>query len=97
MAFLAFDSANVLYANAIHSSRLEIVMELFVNAIKFISCAVSIVKIHLCLAMTVYAPAHAYFGKLFHLIHMGNRSVTGLTLYIACTDVLRMTEEDIIG
>ena len=72
MTFLALNSANILHGDTIHFPGFNIIMEFFVNAIKFISRAVIIIKIHFCFAVAVYTPAHAQLRKLFYLIHFRN-------------------------
>src|SRR5437762_4552279 len=97
MTFLTLNSANILHGDAIHFPGFNIIVVFFVNAIKFISRAVIIIKIHLCFAVAVYTPPHAQLRKLFYFIHFSNRSMAGLTLNSACVHMLRMTEENKIG
>jgi hypothetical protein len=59
MTFLAFSSTNILNCHTIHFVILYIVVEFFVNAVKFISRAIIIIKIHFRFAVAVDAPAHA--------------------------------------
>ena len=59
MTSLALDSANILHSYAVHFASFEIVMEFFINAVKFISGAVIIIEIDICRAMAIDAPPHA--------------------------------------
>src|SRR5204862_7496453 len=97
MTILALNSANILHGDTIHFPGFNIIVEFFVNAVKFISRAVIIIKVHFCFAMAVYTPAHTQFGKLFYFIHFSNRSMAGLTLHFAYTYMLCMTEVNEIG
>ena len=61
MTFLTFEAADIFYGYAVHFTGFDIVMEFFVNALKFISLTIAVVKIHFCIAVAVYTPAHAQF------------------------------------
>jgi len=77
MALLTFSSPNVLHRNTIHLSGCQIMVELFVNAIEFISGTGWIREIDFSCAVTVNTPAHAEFSKLFYFIHFSNIPVPG--------------------
>ena len=59
MTFLTFYSTDIFHGKAIHFAGLEIVVELFINAIKLVSGAVVVVEGHLRFAVAVDTPAHA--------------------------------------
>lgn len=88
MAFLALQSADIFHGHAIHFVILDIVMELFVNAVEFVTGAVRVIEIDLGLAVTVHAPTHAQFRHLLHFVHRGDLTVAGLALYLSGTDML---------
>jgi hypothetical protein len=58
VTFLAFQTADIFYGNAIHLAGFDIVMEFLIKAIETVACTVGI-EINLGFAVTVYAPAHA--------------------------------------
>ena len=72
-------------------------MESFVNAIEFIPVSGGIREINFGSAVTVDTPAHAEFGELFHLVHLGDGSVAGLALHFTCADMLGMVEIYMVG
>lgn len=96
MALLTFRAADIFYRNTIHFTRLQVFMELFVNAIEFIPISLAIRKIHFRSPVTVDAPAHTKRRKLLYLVHLGDISMTGLALYLARTDMLGMVEVNMV-
>ena len=89
MTFLAFCSANLFNCYAIEFVILDIIVELFVNAVEFVTRAFfRIVKINLCFPVAVDAPAHAEFSKLVNFIHLGNLTMAGLALLFTYFHVL---------
>ena len=59
MTSLAFSSTDICNRYAIHFVVLEVIMEFFINTVKFISRAVIIIKVHFGFTMTIDTPAHA--------------------------------------
>jgi hypothetical protein len=96
MAFLTFESTNILDSNTVHFMILIIVVEFLVNAVKFIACAIAIIEIHFCFAVTVDTPSHAQFSFLFHLMHFLDISMAGLALNITNSYVLRVVEIHVV-
>src|ERR1700761_3372696 len=72
-------------------------MGFFVNAVEFVAVPGGIAKIYFRRPMTIDTPAHAQLGELFHLVHLLDRPMTGLALYLARPDMLCMAKEDMIG
>jgi hypothetical protein len=97
VTFLTFEAADILYSNTVHFTAIDIIMEFFVNAIEFVAGAVVVIEIHLGLAVTVHAPAHALFSHLFYFIHLLDVSMAGLALHFSCIDVLGMVKIDKVG
>ena len=99
MTFLAFGAADVFDGNGVYPPILEIAEEGFVDGVEFV--AVYAVwpfgKVDFCGSVTVDTPAHAEGGELFDLVHLLDGAVTGLALYMADVDVLRMIEIDQVG
>ena len=58
MTFLTFDSTNISDPYTIHFPGFEIIMEFFIDAVKFIAGTVIIIEIHFCLTVTINTPAH---------------------------------------
>ena len=59
VTLLTFQTTDVFYRQAVHFAGFEIVVELLVYAIEFVSRAVAVVEGNLGLAVAVDAPAHA--------------------------------------
>jgi hypothetical protein len=53
-------------------------------------------KLHLCITMTIDAPAHTHISNLFNAIHLLNGTVTGGTFDLSHSDMLGMTKECMI-
>src|SRR5882757_6595337 len=76
----------------------KIVVQGFVNAVKFIAFACfRAVELNFALTVAVNTPAHAQIGKLLHFIHFLYRAVAGLTLYFAGPGVLGVAEKYVVG
>ena len=97
VTFLAFKAAYVFYGHTIHFASLHIVMELLVNAVKFISGAVSGIKVHLGLAVTVNTPTHAQLSHLLYFVHFLDITVAGLAGYITYPYVLGVVKVNVVG
>ena len=95
MTFLTFQSTDIFYSYTVHFARFDIVMEFFVNAIETVACTVCI-EINFGFAVTVDTPAHAQFSIAVYFIHFLDIAMTGLTLYITCSCVLRMIEINVV-
>lgn len=97
MALLTFRASDIFYRNTIHFTRLQVFMELFVNAIEFIPISLAIREIHFRGPVAIDAPAHAERRKLLHLVHFRDIPMTGLALHLTRTDMLGMVEVNMIG
>ena len=59
VTFLTFQTTDVFHAYTIHFTRLQIIMEFFINAVELVSSAVAVVEGDFGFAVTVDTPAHA--------------------------------------
>src|SRR5689334_12037398 len=66
-------------------------MKLFVNAIELVTG-----ELHFRCPVTVYAPTHTQVTELVNLIHLLDRAVACLALYISRFHVLRMVEINMV-
>ena len=96
VALLTFDTTDILHCHAVHLTALDIIMELLVNAVKFIPGTVAVIEINFCLAVTVHAPTHAQFSFLLYFIHFLDISMTGLAGYISYFNMLCMVEINVV-
>ena len=92
MTFLTFSAADHLNGYAVNLMVLDIVVELFVDAVIPVVC-----KLYFGGTMAVDTPAHAQRSELADFIHLLDRAVTGLTLYFTGVGMLSVTEENVIG
>ena len=97
MTFLTFGTADILNRHAVHFTVFQILMEFLINAVEFIAIPRGIGEIDLAGPVTIDTPAHTQLCKLLHLIHLLDRAVTGLALYLARADMLRVAEKDMVG
>ena len=97
VAFLALGTADILNGNAIHLAGFQVLMKSFVNAVELVAVAGGIGEIDLGRPMAVDTPAHAQRSELLHLVHFLDRSMAGLTLYLAGLRMLGMAKEDVVG
>lgn len=88
MTFLTLKTTDILHFHAVHFTGPDIVVELLVNAVEFVTLRTVIVEVHIGLPVTVDTPAHAQVGYLFYFIHGGNFAMTALALNIAGADML---------
>jgi hypothetical protein len=99
MAFLTFGPADVFDSHRVFFPGIEIPLQLVVDRIKPVpgfSCR-AIWKVHTRRTMAVDTPTHAQWRKLANFIHILDRTMTGLALYLARADMLRMTKKHMIG
>src|SRR5690242_7093679 len=92
MTFATFSSTDHLNCYTIILLILNVLVEFFVNAVKFISISFAIVKLNFGSTVTIDAPAHAQVCKLFYLGHVLNFSMTCLAGNLANFYVLGMVE-----
>src|ERR1700722_3207695 len=98
MAFLAVRTADVLDRNAVHGTGLQVLVEALVNVIELVAIVARAVgEIDLGRTVTADTPSHAEGCELFDLVHLLDRSVTGLALHLAGLGMLCMAEENVVG
>src|ERR1700761_110651 len=98
MTFLALGAANVLNSYAVHRTCLQVLVEVFVDAVELVAivpCTVG--EVDLGGTVTVDAPAHAEGGELLDLIHFLDGAVASLALYLASFGVLCVAKEYVVG
>jgi len=92
VALHTFSTADLFNRYAVNLLILEILVEFLVNAVKLV-----VSELNLGLAVTVDTPAHAEVGKLLHLAHFLDLTMTGLTILLANGYVLRVVEIYVVG
>jgi hypothetical protein len=90
MTFLAFGAADVFDGDGVFIAPLEVAGEFAVDAIEFVAVYPfgPFGEVDPGGSMAVDAPAHAEIGELPDLVHLLDRAVAGLALYMANADVL---------
>jgi hypothetical protein len=91
MAFLTLYSPYHLNSYTVNLFIPDVFVEFFINAVEFI-----IGELHLGIAMTIDAPAHAQVGKLVHLIHFGDITMARLALLLSNHHVLGVIKVNMI-
>ena len=97
VTFLAFQAADIFYAYAVHLTGPDIIMELFINAVKLVSGAVAVIESHFALTVTVYTPAHTQLRGLKYLIHFLYVAMTALAGYTTHFGMLGMVKVNVVG
>ncbi len=78
----------MLYANTIHFTIADIIMEFLVDTIELIAFSAVVIEVNRCFTVTIHTPSHAQLRELEYFIHLVNITVTGLALHITGTNVL---------
>lgn len=97
VTFLALQSTDIINGDAVSFFLFDFLVILFVEAIEFVALSFIVVEINLAFAVAVHAPAHAEFRKLVNFAHLGDFTMAGLALNLACACVLRVAEEYVVG
>src|SRR6185312_891808 len=90
-------TTDVLDGHGIHFAGPQILMEPLVNAVEFVAVPGAVGEVDPGRTMAINAPSHAEGGELFHLVHLRDRSVAGLALYLSGLGMLCVAEEYVIG
>ena len=98
MTFLALGAADILHRYRIHGAGLQVLVEMLVNAVELVATVAGRIReVHLGRTVTVDTPAHAEGSKLVHFIHLLDRSMTGLTLYLSGLRMLGVVKVYVVG
>jgi len=98
VTFLALGAADILHRYTIHGAGLQVLVEMLVNAVELVATITGrIGEVHFGRAVTVDTPAHAEGSKLMHFIHLLDRPMTGLALYLTGLRMLGVVKIDMVG
>lgn len=91
MALHAVQTSDLLNIHRIDLSGFQLFVQFLIGGVVFV-----IGKIHIGIAVALYAPSHREVGELPHDVHLFNRAVAGFALYLAGIHMLGMAEENML-
>jgi hypothetical protein len=98
VTFLALGAADILHRYAVLRAVLQVLVEMLINAVELITAITrGIREVHLGRTVTVDTPAHTKWSELVYLIHLLDRPMTGLALYLTGLGMLGVVKIDVVG
>ena len=98
MTFLALGAADILHRYAVLSAGLKVLVEMLINAVELVTTITGRIReVHLGRTVTVDTPAHTKWSELVDLIHLLDRPMTGLALYLTGLGMLGVVKIDMVG